>query len=145
MTALPARPRRDAPPPDRGTAVVGTLVGVLVFLVFLFAAVQLLLALYATSTVTAVATDAARSVASRRVDHADARAVAAAEREATAAARRSLGAYGRRVRFDWSVDRDTVRLRVRAENRRLAMPGFGGLDAFAHVDRTVVLRLETPA
>jgi hypothetical protein len=34
---------------------------------------------------------------------------------------------------------------VRAENRRLAMPGFAGLGAFAHVDRTVVLRLETPA
>ena len=145
MTPPPDLPRRDAGSTDRGTAVVGTLVGVLVFLVFLFAAVHLLLALYATSTVTAVATDAARSVASRRVDHADARAVAAAEREATAAARRSLGAYGRRVRFDWSMDRDSVRLRVRAGNRRLAMPGFGGLDAFSHVDRTVVLRLETPS
>jgi Flp pilus assembly protein TadG len=130
--------------PDRGTAVVGTLVGVLVFLVFLCAAVQLLLALYATSTVTAVATDAARSVASRRVDHTDPRAVAAAEREATAAARRSLGTYGRQIRFDWTIDRDTIRLHVRADNPRLAMPGFAALDGFTHVDRTVVLRLETP-
>jgi hypothetical protein len=130
--------------PERGTALVGTLVGVLVFIVFLFAAVQLLLALYATSTVTAVATDAARSVASRRVDHTDPRAVAAAEREATAAARHSLGAFGRRVRFDWTMDRDTIRLRVRAENRRLSIPGFAALDGFTHVDRTVVLRLETP-
>jgi hypothetical protein len=130
--------------PDRGTALVGTLVGVLVFIVFLFAATQLLLALYATSTVTAVATDAARSVASRRVDHTDPRVVAAAEREATAAARRSLGAFGRQVRFDWTLDRDTIRLRVRAENRRLSIPGFAALDGFTHVDRTVVLRLETP-
>ena len=131
--------------PDRGTALVGTLVGVLVFLVFLFAAVQLLLALYATSTVPAVATDAARSVASRGVDHTDPRAVGvdAALRQLPSA-RRSLGAFGRQVRFDWTLDRDTIRLRVRAENRRLAIPGFAALDAFTHVDRTVVLRLETP-
>jgi hypothetical protein len=128
-----------------GTAVVGTLVGVLVFLAFLFATVQLLLALYATSTVTAVATDAARSVASRRVDHSDPRAVAAAERDAAGRARRALGTYGHGVQFEWRIEGGYVRLRLRADNRRLTLPGFPGLDAFAHVDRTVVLRIEAPA
>ena len=138
------RPPRLAPTgrADAGTALVGSLVGVTIFLVFLFTAVQLLTALYATSTVTAVATDAARSVAAREVDHASGPAVGTAEHRAEAAARAALGGYSHQVRFDWSLADGTVRLRVRATNVRLALAHLPGLSAFTKVDRTVVIETE---
>ena len=49
---------------DRGAGLISTAAGVVVFLVFLLFAVQLLFGLYASSTVTAVANDAAVRAAS---------------------------------------------------------------------------------
>jgi hypothetical protein len=92
-----------------GTGVVGTVVGGFVFLSFLFFAVQVVLGLYATSVVTAVAHDAAKTVAG-----ADAGAGAEAQRSATAAARRALGRLGDDVELTWSWEGDDVVLRVRA-------------------------------
>ena len=48
---------------ERGAGLLSTVAGVVVFLVFLLFAVQLLFGLYATSTVNAVANDAATRAA----------------------------------------------------------------------------------
>lgn len=92
-----------------GSGLLGTVVGGLVFLSFLFFAVQVVLGLYATSVVTAVAYDAAKTVAG-----ADAGASDEARRSATAAARRALGGLGHDVELLWSREGDDVVLRVRA-------------------------------
>src|SRR5687767_4705830 len=84
---------------ERGTGLIGTVVGVLVFLSFLIFATQLVLSLYATSVVTAVAYDAAKTVAG-----ADAGASDDARREATVVARRALGRLGEQVELRWSTD-----------------------------------------
>lgn len=63
-----ARLRRGAPgraADDRGVGVFGTSIGVVVFLVFLFVAVQVLVGLYATSTLRATVADATARAAAR--------------------------------------------------------------------------------
>ena len=112
----------------RGTGLIGTVVGVLVFLSFLLFAAQLVLSLYATSVVTAVAYDAAKTVAG-----ADAGATGAAQRQATVAVRRSLGRLGDRAELQWSREGDDVVLRVRASRASL----------LGDVERTVRVRVET--
>lgn len=114
------------------------------FLAFLLFAVQIVMGLYATSTVTAVGYDAARRVASGDVDHRDPSAVAQAEARAEGQARRQLGRFGQGVAFDWrGSDDGTVRLHLHATVPRTA---FGrlvsrpiGLDV---VDRTITVRVE---
>lgn len=123
--------------------MVGTVGAVAVFLTFVLFAVHVILGLYATSVVSAVSYDAARSVASDRVDHQDPGAVVAARADAEAEARRALGRYADRVEsFDWSgSDPSVVRLRVRASNPRvlLGLDRAVGLD---QVDRRITLRVE---
>jgi hypothetical protein len=113
---------------ERGTGLIGTVVGVLVFLSFLLFAAQLVLSLYATSVVTAVAYDAAKTVAG-----ADAGATEAAQREATLTARRSLGRLGDQAELHWARQGDDVVLRVRAPRASL----------LGDVERTVRVRVET--
>lgn len=129
-------------PKDAGTGLIAMIGSLLVFLGFVFFAVNLLVGLYAASTITAVTNDAATSVASADVDHRDPRAVAAARLDAERRWYDELGGLSERVeRFDWSgSDADTVRLQVRVRNPRLAF----GTDAFglAVVDRTVEVRVE---
>lgn len=129
---------------DRGAGLVGTLAGVAAFLVLLLFAVQLVFNLYATSTVTSVGYDAARSVASNGVDHDDAGGVGQARADAEARARRQLGRYGEQVSFDWSgSDGQSVRLRVRATNPRTGYAAFLSRPlGFDTVDRTVTVRVE---
>lgn len=131
--------------PQAGIGMVGTVGAVAMFLTFLFLAVQVMLNLYATSVVSAVSYDAARSVASDAVDHDDPGATASAQRDAETDARQALGRYADRVEaFDWSgSDGDVVRLRVRATNPRvlLGLDGAVGLDT---IDRRVTLRVERP-
>ena len=105
---------------------------------------QVVVGLYATSTVTAVGYDAARRVASGEVDHADPGAVAQAEARAEGRARQQLGRFGRDVSFDWSrSDPQTVRLHLRATVPRTGMGQLVsrpiGLDV---VDRTIAVRVE---
>lgn len=117
--------------------------GVSVFLAFLFFAVQLLFNLYATSVVTSVAYDGARTVAGHAVDHDDPASAARARDSAEAAMRDLLGRYGDRVTFDWSASTaDTVSLRVRADNPRLTFAGLGHRLGFDEIDRTVSIRVE---
>lgn len=125
---------------DRGAGLLSTAAGVVVFLVFLLFAVQLLFGLYASSTVTAVANDAAVRAAS-----AEAPALSVVEAEA----RRSLGKVGDAASFTWDTedsDRDgevdTVVLKVVATPPRLIPPSIGGAIGLDEVRRTVRVRLE---
>jgi hypothetical protein len=125
---------------DSGVGAISTAAGVLVFLIFLLAAVQLLFALYASSTVTAVANDAAQRAAA---DGAPPVAVIEAD------ARSSLGAAGDDATFSWSVDDadgdgadDTVVLRVVAHPPRFVPRSVGEGLGLGVIDRTVRARLE---
>lgn len=117
---------------DGGTAVVGTLIGVLIFLTLLLVAVQVLVRLYATSELTAAAFSAADAVAASGADPSQ---VAVAQE----AAQQRLGSFGRdHTTFDWrEVDGNAVVLEVRAD-----APGFLPLPGLRHIDRTVTVRTE---
>lgn len=123
---------------ETGTGLIGSLVGVTVFLVLLLFAVQLALNLYATSAVTSVAFDAAREVAGSdggvaSTDAAEARARALLDR---------FEAGGGHLEFQWNTGRDdAVVLRVVAERKPLlANVSF----PFQRVARTVTVRWERP-
>jgi hypothetical protein len=111
-----------------------------VFLVFLLFAVQLLFGLYASSTVTAVANDAATRAASA---HAPSLAVIEAE------ARARLGRVGDEAAFRWAFDDtdgdgidDTVVLEVVAAPPRLIPSSIGGSIGLDEVRRVVRVRTE---
>lgn len=118
---------------ERGTAIVGTLVGFLIFMILLLLGVQTLVHLYATSSVTAAADEAAQQVATAGGSPGQ---VPAAE----AAARSELGRFGaEHTRFDWlEVDGNQVVLRVTATSPSL-LPVSDGLD---RISRTVRVRTE---
>jgi Flp pilus assembly protein TadG len=103
---------------DAGAGVVSTFVGASIFLVFLLFAAQLLLGLYTTSVVTAVAYDAAKTAAGS-----DALGRAGARDQAVASARRQLGHLGGDAEFQWAEDDDAVRLTVRVR-RPPVLPGL---------------------
>ena len=124
---------------ESGSGMVSSIVGVTAFLALLMFAVQLALNLYATSTVTAAAFDAARIVAG-----ADGGQVA----ESTAEAHLHSLLADQDVEMEWDY-RDTdaepgvdvVALRVEVDNptrllRAMPIP-------FQHVVRTVTVRMET--
>ena len=119
--------------------MVSSVVGVTAFLALLMFAVQLALNLYATSTLTAAAFDAARIVAG-------ADGGVTAEADAETRLQSLLG--GQTVAMDWEYrdtdaepGADVVALRVEVENptrmlRAMPIP-------FQHVVRTVTVRMET--
>jgi Flp pilus assembly protein TadG len=118
---------------ERGTAVVGTLVGFLIFIVLLLFSAQLIIRMYATSALTSAATGAAESVAESPDPQAR---VAAAEESA----RSQLGTYGStRTTFVWKeVDAQQIVLEVEGTS-----PGFLPLPAaWRTIDRTVTIRTE---
>ena len=123
--------RRD----EAGTGLIATVAGVFVFLVLLLLATQVLFDLYATSTVTAVAYDAARIVAG-----ADGGPEAVSDAEA--GARRQLGRYADGAVFSWQRDADAVRLHVTVRNPSLLPPAFKRALGIDVVDRTVRVRTE---
>ena len=122
--------------PEAGTGLVGAIVGVTIFLVLLLYAVQVALNLYATSTVTAVAFDAARQVAG---SSGGPEATAAAESRA----REMLDRYeedGGTLEFEWNTERaDVVVLEITAERPSL-LPNLRV--PFQRVQRTVSVRWE---
>jgi hypothetical protein len=127
-------------PADRGAGLLSTAAGVVVFLVFLLFAVQLLFGLYASSTVNAVANDAAVRAAS-----ADAPPLEVIE----AQARASLGDVGAAAAFTWEADDadgdgepDTIVLEVVARPPRFIPPSIGGAIGLDEIRRTVRVRLE---
>ena len=113
----------------------------MVFLALVVFAVQLLFGLYAASAVTTAAYDAARIVAGSGEDATGGASTADIPR-AEAHARQVLGRYGRRVRFEWQVDDDVVRLRVTAQNPNFLPRALGGTLGFDRIDRTVTVRVE---
>lgn len=126
--------------PEKGAGLISTAAGVVVFLVFLLFAVQLLFAMYASSTVTAVTNDAAQRAASEGTG---------ALELIEADARRSMGAVGERATFTWATDDsdgdgepDTVVLRVVAVPPRFIPPSIGGAIGFGEIDRVVRVRQE---
>ena len=115
---------------ESGAGLLGTLLGVTAFLVLLLFAVHVVVNLYAASTVTAVAFDAAREVAG------------------------ADGVLGRAgdpdvLRLSWAYPStdgdgapDVVELRVRAESPSRFLPGVAL--PLSSVDRTIRVRLERP-
>ena len=83
---------------------------------------------------TAAAYDAARMVAGADGD------VERGESQARAV----LGRYADRVSFEWTLDGDTVALRVTARNPSFLLPALGGAVGLDEIDRTVRVRMERP-
>lgn len=122
---------------ERGSGPISAAIGFLVFLSFLLLAVQILMGLYATTVVTAVAADSAHRVANSGNDPA---AVAEAEVEG----RKLLGRYGNDAVFDWSTsgpDDEVIVLRVRAPKPSV-LPALASRLSGTKVDRTVRVRTE---
>lgn len=118
---------------DPGTSVVGTFVGFLIFMILLLFSAQLVVRLYAASTLTAAASRAAEDVA----ESPDPRmAVPVAMEDA----RQQLGPFGAtRTRFTWlEVDGQQIVLEVRGDSPSL-LPLPGGWKAIV---RTVTVRTE---
>ncbi len=128
---------------DPGTGLIATFAAVIVFLAFLLFAVQLLVHLYATTSVTSAAFDGARMVAGSRTDHGDPTAVAAARGAAEVRMRDELGSFGRTVHFDWSgSDTQVVQVRLVGDAPGFLWPGLGDVAGARHIDRTVRVRVE---
>lgn len=126
---------------DRGSGLLGTVAGFLVFLLLMFAATQVLFDLYATSMVTSAAHDAARVVAG--FDNADDRCGATVIGDRVF--RDALGAYGNETTaaLTWTCnDPDNVRVRVVADHPTMLPQLLVGLTGLGHVDRTIVVRAE---
>jgi Flp pilus assembly protein TadG len=118
---------------DRGTAIVGTLVGFTIFILLLLVAVQTLVHLYASSTVSAATFDAAWAVATEPND--EAAEIPIAETQA----RRRMGRLGSSATFRW-LEADGQQVAVEVEVRS---PGFLPFSSsLLQVQRTVVVRTE---
>jgi hypothetical protein len=123
--------------------MISTAAGVLVFLLFLLFAVQLLFGLYATSTVTAVAHDAALRAAA---------AGAPPLERIEADARRSLGEVGSTAGFTWGLDDtdgdgagDTVVLEIVAAPPRFLPASISTVIGQEEIRRVVRVRVEQVA
>lgn len=118
---------------DAGTAIVGTTVGFLIFVLLLLFATQVIVRLYAESALTSAATRAAEMVSSTPDPPTG---VAAAE----AAARQQLGGFGaRQISFRWrEVDDRQIVLEVTGRSPEF-LPGLPG---WSRLDRTVTVRTE---
>jgi Flp pilus assembly protein TadG len=131
---------------DGGAGVVSTAVGMLVFLMFLFLAMQVMFGLYATSTLRATLADAASRAASRggSPDELD-----RAEHDA----RDALGEIGRRpstvvdlelVDADGDGVADTVAGRAQAVPPRFVPASVGGMLGFDRITASARVRVERP-
>lgn len=128
--------------PDRGAGLISSAAGILVFILFLVFAVQLLFSLYASSTVTAVAHDAA------------ARAASVPERDwdlIGGEVRGHLGRMGDEADITWGTEDadgdggvDTVALRIVVVPPRLVPRSLGDGVGLGAIDRTARARLERP-
>jgi Flp pilus assembly protein TadG len=134
-TATRAADRRD----ERGTGLIATAFGAVVFVLFLLLAVQVLLGLYTTTVVSATTLDAANRLA-RASDPTD----PASQQAQTDQATTSLGGFARggRVSFDWhETSGNEVVVTVHANKMTLLPPAFGSALG-NRIDRTVRVRVE---
>lgn len=129
-----------APPRDRelGQSLVTSVAAIAVFLGFLMFAVHICVNLYANTTVTANAYDAARRVA--RAEAEGGRASAAARAEADL--RDNLGRYSSRIEdIDWTLGDDVIELRIVVDNPSFLI--FSDADVgVGRIDKTVRVRVE---
>ena len=128
--------------PERGSGVLSTTFGILVFVSLLAFSIHVLVNMWMRATVMDVAAQAATSVALSGATSAT--ELARAEGDAIATARSSLGSLAERVELDFVDEGDpaAVRLHVRAANLSL-MPRMGSLDpAPDPIDRVIVVHRE---
>lgn len=141
------RLRRCGRGDDRGVGVFGTSIGFLVFILFLFLAMQVMFGLYATSTLRSTLYDAtARAATGGATDPASLRRLAD-EAEA------SLGEIGRDpstvlelelVDDDGDGVGDVVVGRARAVPPRFVPPSIGGMIGFEQITAGARVRVERP-
>jgi hypothetical protein len=128
-----------APRRERGQSLITSVAAIAVFLGFLMFAVHICVNLYANTTVTANAYDAARRVARAEVAGGD-RGAAAARAEADL--KENLGRYSSRIRdIDWTITDDVVELHIVVENPSFLI--FTDADVgVGEIDKTVRVRVE---
>lgn len=128
-----------APDGERGQSLITSVAAIAVFLGFLMFAVHICVNLYANTTVTANAYDAARRVARAEVAGGDRSSAAAA---AEADLRQNLGRYSDRIRdVDWSISDDVVELHIVVDNPSFLI--FSDADVgVGQIDKTVRVRVE---
>jgi hypothetical protein len=129
---------------DSGAGVLSAAMGMLVFLLFLFFAMQVMFGLYATSTLRATIADAASRAASRGGSPAE---LDQAERDA----RDALGEMGRRpstvielslVDADGDGVDDSVSGRAEAVPPRFVPTSLGGMLGFDRITASARVRVE---
>jgi hypothetical protein len=121
---------------EDGTGMIGTVSGLLAFLLFLLLAVHVLVHLYATSAVTAVAFDAARVVSGHDGG-------SAGEAHARLEAQRMLGRWGKDVELSFAGSTpDEVVLSVRARSPALLPRAVGAVTGIGEIERKIRVRRE---
>ncbi len=128
-----------APDRERGQSLLTSVAAIAVFLGFLMFAVHICVNLYANTTVTANAYDAARRVARAEVAGGDRGAAAAA---AESDLRENLGRYSSRIReIDWTLGDDVIELHIVVDNPSFLI--FSDADlGVGEIDKTVRVRVE---
>lgn len=123
---------------DRGTGMIGSIIGLSLFFGFVLLAMQVAVALYATTVVTSAAFDAARIYSSSSTTGAD-------WSVAEAHASDQLGAWGSEV--DFSVEevggdggRERVAVRATGHAPALLPRWIGELTGTRSIDRTIEVR-----
>jgi len=122
--------------------MIGTSTGFLVFLLLMFAAVQILFNLYATTMVTTAAHQAATRVAGFDASADRCAAVPAAE----AAFVDALGRYGREghATLSWTcADPQRVIVVVTADHPTVLPRAVAGIFGLSHLRKTIQVRAET--
>jgi hypothetical protein len=127
-----------APDGERGQSLITSVAAIAVFLGFLMFAVHICVNLYADTTVTANAYDAARRVA--RSSAAEGRAAAADEAEADL--KENLGRYASRIEtIEWTLGEDVIELHIVVDNPSFLI--FSDADlGVGEIDKTVRVRVE---
>lgn len=126
---------------DRGSGLISTIAGLLVFLVLMLFAVQTLVGLYTRSMATDAAFEGARIVAGARTQRDSSPVPVDARVHAEEVVRQQLGKFGNRVDLDWSASTwDEIALRLRAQPLGFLWGSFRG--GTGGIDRTVRVRVE---
>jgi len=129
-----------APERERGQSLITSVAAIAVFLGFLMFAVHICVNLYANTTVTANAYDAARRVA--RAEVSDGGRQAAAE-AAEADLKENLGRYASRIEsIDWTLGDDVIELHIVVDNPSFLIFTDGDVGGVGRIDKTVRVRVE---
>jgi hypothetical protein len=120
---------------EDGSSAITTVFGVLIFLGFLMLATQVLVHLYATSTVSAVAFDTARRAAAQGAD--------CDSIEASQHVRRALGGYGDRIDEPLCTsDATQTVVTITGPTPARMVDAFGGGLGLDRIERTARVRTE---